>query len=125
MQPFSEELMVQVEVEVGELGSGPGIVAAAMPIDELLILTGMREGLGAEKEHVLQKVGHPLTCEWIIEVADLHGEGCRRFFSLMILDQQDAQLIGQGQITVGAMIMWTGLQMRHVMTHGGLNLLIF
>lgn len=43
----------------------------------------------------------------------------------MILDQQDAQLIGQGQITVGAMIMWTGLQMRHVMTHGGLNLLIF
>lgn len=43
MQPFGEELMVQVEVEVGELGSGPGIVAAAMPIDELLILTGMRK----------------------------------------------------------------------------------
>ena len=61
MQAVGKKFMMQIEVVVGELGAGPGVVAAAVAIDELLILAGAGKGFGAEKQHMLQKMGHSLT----------------------------------------------------------------
>ena len=109
VEPRLEEAVVDVEEEVGELGTGPGVVAAPVTAHELLVFTGFGVGAGTEKQHMLEEMGHALAIRRIVEVAGIHRQGGGGFVGLGITDQQDPEPICQLQIVIPPMVIGTGI----------------
>ncbi len=109
IQPGLEEAVVNFEEEVGELGAGPGVVAAAMTAHKLLVFTRFGIGAGAKEQHMLKEVSHPLPVRRIVEVAGVDGQGGGGLVGVGIADQQDPEPVRQLQIVVLPMVVGTGI----------------
>ena len=109
VEPGLEEAVVDVEEEVGELGAGPGVVAAAVAAHELLVLAGFGISSGTEEQHMLKEMGHPLAVDGIIEMAGVDGQRGGGFVGIRIADQQDPEPVCQLQIVIPPMVIGTGM----------------
>ena len=118
IQPRFEEAVVDVEEEVGELGAGPGVVAAPMATHELLVLAGFGISTSTEEQHMLKEMGHALAIDRVIEVAGVDGQGGGRFIGLGIADQQDPEPVCQLQIVIPPMVVGTGIWAHWGVTRG-------
>ncbi|MCV5480381.1 hypothetical protein OFN48_34060, partial [Escherichia coli] len=83
--------VVDLEEEVGELGTGPGVVAAAMTAHKLLVLTRLGVGAGAEKQHVLEKMGHSLPIGGVVKMTGIDRQRGGGFVGVGITNQQDPE----------------------------------
>ena len=75
VEPGLEEAVVYLEKEVGELGAGPGVVAATMTTHKLLVLTRLGISTSAKEQHMLQEMSHPLSIGRIVEMTCVDGQG--------------------------------------------------
>ena len=104
-----EEAGVYLEKEVGELGAGPGIVAAAMTAHKLLVLTRLGISAGTKEQHMLKEMSHPLPIGRIVEMAGVDGQRGGRLVGVGIADQQDPEPVCQLQIVVLPMVIRAGI----------------
>ncbi len=119
IQPRFEEAVVDLEEEVGEFGAGPGVVAAAMTAHKLLVFTRLGVSGGAEKQHVFQKMGHPLAVGRIVKMTGIDRQRGGRFVGIGITNQQDPEPVGQLQKMVLPMVIGTGIWAHWRVTHVG------
>ncbi len=86
------------------LKAGVGIVTAAMLGDELLVVSRLRELVGTQEQHVLEKMCQALATGRIVSTAYQHIKRRGGLGSFRIGNEQHFELVGQGEVTVPVVV---------------------
>ena len=89
----AERLVPDLEMVVRMVGGSIGVVASAVGLDEVAVLGHFRVFLGAQEQHVLQKMRQPLVFLWIVDLAGVHCERRAGLVEFRIGHQQHAQAV--------------------------------
>ncbi len=110
VQRVFQELRAHGKEVVGVVVGGPGIVAAAVVLDEGLVFPGLGIFLGAEKEHVLQEVRQSLAVGGIVAMA--HGDVQRggRLVRRRVRHEHHLHAVVETQVAVLAVVELAGDQ---------------
>ena len=96
--------MPDLELVIGVVGGGVGVVVAAVGLHEIPVLVRLGIFFRAEKEHVLEKVRHALAVRGIVDLADGDRQGGARFIELGIGDEQDLEPVIEHEPAEGCLI---------------------
>src|SRR5690606_12879568 len=100
VQGRQQVIGVHIKEIVGLLQAGVGIEAAAVLRQKRLVLAGLGILVGAQKQHVLEKVSQAIPLGGVLETAHMDTQGGRRLVRLRVGYQQYLEAIGQGDKAV-------------------------
>ena len=97
VEALGERLVADLKLVVRVVAGGVGVAVAPVRLHEVAVGVRLRVLRGAEEQHVLEEVRHPLARRRVVDLAHGHHQRGARLVELRVRDQEDLQAVGQDE----------------------------